>query len=120
MDLSDVVTLVNRTLERVEWMYDGRCYEIGPLESKSFLKPCAAHGRAKSRYGFDPQRGDFHYRLGIKEFGHSCDPIEETDPNHPSQYASLMHRRDQLKQEQLEEIRFSNPDLAMSRPVDGF
>lgn len=119
----DIVTVVNRTSEPVEWMYDGRVHgPIPPLESRSFERAAAQHGRRKTRYGFDPHTGHWHFRLGLKEDGDNCEPIEPDSPDAPTQWIDTMHRKDEMVDADgrpLRVKRFSNPDLAMSRPTDG-
>lgn len=101
----EVVTLVNRTTDTVTWMWDGREYSLKGLAEKPFKLEVAKHGRAKTKYGFE--NGAWKYRLGIKEFKHDCDPIEDADA--PDQFIDLMHRKDDKS---VELRRFSNPELA--------
>lgn len=119
----EIVTVVNRTHEHVSWMYDGREYLLAPLETKTMRREPALHGYSKTRYGFDGMA--WHRRLGIKELGHDCQPIQADDPDAPAQYVDQTTKREELGKQQPtggKKVlkKFSNPDLAMARPVDGF
>ena len=113
-ELAEVLTVVNRTLKPFAWMYDGREREVPALESKSFPRRIAMHARKKSIYGRD-RTGNWLRKVGIKEMGDNCDPIEDADA--PDQFADLMHRKDELAEAGLTLKTFSNPDLAAERPI---
>jgi len=117
--LEHIVNVKNRVNRTVEWMYDGQVYILQPLEEKPMLVGPATHGRKKTKYGFDG--ATWHYQLGIIEFGHDCDPIEPKEA--PDQWIDPLHRKDEPLQDAagipLEIKKFSNPDLALSRPTSG-
>lgn len=110
----DIVTLVNRTLQKIDWMYDGRPYAIAPLEKQAFPRTIAEHGKKKTRYGLDAMTGQWHYRLAIVEDGDNVDPIEPKGEEDPTNWVDPLNTRADLAEAGKTVKKFSNPDLAMS------
>jgi len=80
--MARLVTVVNRTNEPLQGTWAGKPYDIPPGESTFSVIQAEAFRRQNPVMGSgDPRQteigmtGKMEYKLGIKEYGHPCDPI---------------------------------------------
>jgi hypothetical protein len=86
MEISDisVVTLVNRTDQTIEGMFDGRVYSLAPREERQMLKVVAEMIKRQNPkmgtedpYVMGPQSAEF--LVGVREWGDDCEPLDVGD-----------------------------------------
>jgi ribosomal protein S28E/S33 len=111
----EVVQLINRTGQRIDFMYDSLPYTIEPHKSVVVPAACAWHAYYKHVAKLDPNSGQAIYLLGIK----ASDGTELTEC---SQLDYARGRDEELidrsgMEGNFKTVRFANPDLAKGRVV---
>jgi hypothetical protein len=76
--MAEYYTVVNRCSKKVQTMWDGKPYELGPFESAVFPELVAyAFKRWNIQMGsLDPQTGRVEFLVGIKEKDEPCEPLK--------------------------------------------
>jgi len=74
----EIVTLVNRTEEPLQFMFDSITYELGPLEEVDMSDSAAAHGNAKLIAMLDPVTNMALFLTGMKD--RKGKPITDCSP----------------------------------------
>ena len=72
-------TVVNRVKRVIKATWDGRHYELGPLETGHFpVEVATQFKRWNPQMGsLDPRTGKIVYLVGIKELNDPCEPLEK-------------------------------------------
>ena len=82
-DLSEVVTVVNRTSKMLHGTFNGRPYDLPPGESKYTRQEAIFFRYQNPIMGVGTPLEDWstksQYLIGIKESGDDCSPIEQSD-----------------------------------------
>lgn len=111
----NIVTVVNRVDEEIKWMFDGREYKLGPFEEKSMAHDAAVHGYNKTKFALHMELGSWTRAIGIRELGHDVDSLAVK----PSDYNEVFDRSTDPSGVNTKVVKFGNPDLALSRPIEG-
>lgn len=79
----DIVTVKNRSSQRLEGRFDGRPLSLGPHERKSMLaNEAEMFKRQNPVMGTeDPQDpiGSLQYLIGVEEWGDDCSELEQSE-----------------------------------------